>query len=140
MNLYCSFALDCDLTTDATPPEIKQLLSGWADAVWTAGERFGTISCQKNGRTYEITTHRAEAYSPDSRNPDVVFSTDISMDLSRRDFTINAMALELTTDNPELVDPFGGAADLVSRLRTPVNISDFGFKDLAWPFGATKVR
>ncbi len=114
--------LDFDLTTDATPPEIKQLLSGWADAVWTAGERFGTISCQKNGRTYEITTHRAEAYSPDSRNPDVVFSTDISMDLSRRDFTINAMALELTTDNPELVDPFGGAADLVSRvLRTPLS-------------------
>ena len=109
-------ALDFDLTTDATPQEIKNLLAGWADAVWTAGERFGTISCQKNGRTYEITTHRAEAYSPDSRKPDVEFSTDITTDLSRRDFTINAMALELTTENPVLVDPFGGATDLVSRV------------------------
>jgi poly(A) polymerase len=52
----------------------------------------------------------------------VEFSTDISTDLSRRDFTINAMALELTTDNPVLVDPFGGAADLVSKvLRTPLS-------------------
>lgn len=114
--------LDFDLTTDATPPQIKSLLSGWADAVWTAGERFGTISCQKNGRTYEITTHRAEAYSPDSRKPEVQFSLDINTDLSRRDFTVNAMALEITADQPVLVDPFGGAADLIARvLRTPLS-------------------
>ena len=114
--------LDFDLTTDATPPQIKELLSGWADAVWTAGERFGTISCQKNGRTYEITTHRAEAYSPDSRKPEVQFSLDINTDLSRRDFTINAMALEITAEQPILVDPFGGATDLIARvLRTPLS-------------------
>ena len=114
--------LDFDLTTDATPPQIKELLSGWADAVWTAGERFGTISCQKNGRTYEITTHRAEAYSPDSRKPEVQFSLDINTDLSRRDFTVNAMALEVTADQPVLVDPFGGATDLIARvLRTPLS-------------------
>lgn len=114
--------LDFDLTTDATPPQIKELLSGWADAVWTAGERFGTISCQKNGRTYEITTHRAEAYSPDSRKPEVQFSLDINTDLSRRDFTVNAMALEITAEQPVLVDPFGGATDLIARvLRTPLS-------------------
>ena len=114
--------LDFDLTTDATPPQIKELLSGWADAVWTAGERFGTISCQKNGRTYEITTHRAEAYSPDSRKPEVQFSLDINTDLSRRDFTVNAMALEITAEQPILVDPFGGATDLIARvLRTPLS-------------------
>ena len=117
--------LDFDLTTDALPEQTKKLVSGWADAVWNAGERFGTISLQKDGRTYEITTHRAEAYSPDSRKPDVQFSLDIGTDLSRRDFTVNAMALEITADAPELVDPFGGVADLLSKtLRTPLSPSE----------------
>ena len=117
--------LDFDLTTDALPEQTKKLVAGWADAVWTAGERFGTISMQKDGRTYEITTHRAEAYSPDSRKPDVQFSLDIGTDLSRRDFTVNAMALEITADAPDLVDPFGGVADLLSKtLRTPLSPSE----------------
>lgn len=117
--------LDFDLTTDALPEQTKKLVAGWADAVWTAGERFGTISMQKDRRTYEITTHRAEAYSPDSRKPDVQFSLDIGTDLSRRDFTVNAMALELTADAPELVDPYGGVADLMSKtLRTPLSPSE----------------
>ena len=117
--------LDFDLTTDALPEQTKKLVAGWADAVWTAGERFGTISLQKDRRTYEITTHRAEAYSTDSRKPDVQFSLDIGTDLSRRDFTVNAMALELTADAPELVDPYGGVADLLSKtLRTPLSPSE----------------
>jgi poly(A) polymerase len=121
--------VDFDFTTNARPEETKRFLTGWADAVWTTGERFGTISAQKNGRTYEITTHRAEAYSPDSRKPDVEFSDDIATDLSRRDFTINAMALEVTSDVPELVDPYGGAADLMSRtLRTPLS-PEISFSD-----------
>lgn len=115
-------AVDFDFTTDAKPSETKRLLTQWADTVWTTGERFGTISAQKNGRTYEITTHRAEAYSPDSRKPEVEFSDNIATDLSRRDFTINAMALEVTSEVPELVDPYGGAADLIGRvLRTPLS-------------------
>ena len=113
---------DFDFTTDARPEEIKSIISGWADAVWTPGERFGTISAQKGARTYEITTHRAEAYSPESRKPDVEFSTKIEDDLSRRDFTVNAMALEITTDAPVLVDPYGGLADLMAKvLRTPLS-------------------
>jgi poly(A) polymerase len=112
--------IDFDLTTDARPDEIEAIVSGWADAVWTQGKRFGTIGCRKAGRDYEITTHRAEAYAPDSRKPEVVFGDDIETDLSRRDFTVNAMALSLP--EPELIDPFGGAVDLAAkRLRTPLS-------------------
>lgn len=114
--------MDFDATTTATPEETKKLVAGIADAVWTQGERFGTIGLKVGERVYEITTHRAEAYSPESRKPDVVFAPDIETDLSRRDFTINAMALELTGDAPVLVDPYGGAADLMTRtLRTPLS-------------------
>jgi len=113
---------DFDVTTDAVPAEIKACLQGWADAIWTQGERFGTIGAKKGERIYEITTHRAEVYHDDSRKPDVVFADEIETDLSRRDFTVNAMALELTSATPTLVDPFGGAADLVTHtLRTPLS-------------------
>ena len=114
--------VDLDATTDARPAVIKRLLDGWADAIWSQGERFGTIGAKRGGITFEITTHRAEAYRPESRKPDVAFADAIEIDLSRRDFTVNAMALELTTATPSLVDPFGGATDLVTRtLRTPLS-------------------
>ena len=113
---------DFDATTSARPPDIKRCLEGWADAIWTQGERFGTIGAKKGDRIYEITTHRAEAYADDSRKPHVDFADEIEVDLSRRDFTVNAMALELTTATPTLVDPFGGASDLVTlTLRTPLS-------------------
>jgi len=111
---------DLDLTTDARPDAIEEIVGGWADAVWTQGKRFGTIGCRHGQRVYEITTHRAEAYSPDSRKPEVSFGDDVAADLSRRDFTINAMALRL----PEmtLLDPFDGLGDLAGgRLRTPLD-------------------
>jgi poly(A) polymerase len=122
---------DIDLTTDARPAEIKRCLDGWADSLWTQGERFGTIGARRESgaassatapRTYEITTFRAEAYADDSRKPHVTFADHIDADLSRRDFTVNAMALELTGGaTPTLVDPFGGAVDLAARaLRTPL--------------------
>jgi poly(A) polymerase len=111
---------DFDCTTDARPAEIKAIVGPMAEAVWDQGERFGTIGCRIAGRPYEITTHRAEAYSPDSRKPDVVFSDRIEADLSRRDFTVNAMALSLP--DAQLVDPFDGARDLAERrLRTPLS-------------------
>src|SRR5918998_6374832 len=61
--------IDLDFTTDARPDDIERIVSGWADAVWTQGKRFGTIGAAKGDRRYEITTHRAEAYRPDSRKP-----------------------------------------------------------------------
>jgi len=112
-------ARDLDFTTDARPDEIEAIVGGWADAVWTQGKRFGTIGFSKDGRVHEVTTHRAEAYSPDSRKPDVVFADVVEADLSRRDFTVNAMALRLP--EAELIDPFDGVGDLAaSRLRTPL--------------------
>ncbi|HML00009.1 MAG TPA: CCA tRNA nucleotidyltransferase [Acidimicrobiales bacterium] len=111
---------DFDLTTDARPDESEHILRGWADTVWTAGKRFGTIGAARAGQIYEITTHRAEAYVPDSRKPEVVFGDSVEVDLSRRDFTVNAMALSLPDMN--LIDPYGGIDDLAAkRLRTPLD-------------------
>ncbi len=113
--------LDFDFTTDARPAQIKAVLAGFADAIWTQGERFGTIGAKRGERIYEITTHRADSYQDDSRKPDVEFADAVEADLSRRDFTINALALELTASSPTLVDPHGGAVDLMTRtLRTPL--------------------
>src|SRR5205823_2253127 len=122
-----SIELDLDFTTDARPDEIESLVAGWADAVWLQGQRFGTVGVKKGDRRLEITTHRAEAYVPESRKPDVVFSDDVVTDLSRRDFTVNAMALALP--DVELIDPFGGLDDLgARRLRTPL-APDESFND-----------
>jgi poly(A) polymerase len=110
---------DYDLTTDARPEQTMAVLDGWADAVWEQGRAFGTIGARKGGITYEVTTHRAEAYRADSRKPHVTYADDVEVDLSRRDFTVNAMALRLP--DPQLIDPYGGAADLAAgRLRTPL--------------------
>jgi poly(A) polymerase len=115
---------DIDLTTDARPERTTELVRGWADAVWDQGARFGTVGLKKGDTLFEVTTHRAEAYSPDSRKPDVSFADEVESDLSRRDFTVNAMALRVTgaaDEAPELIDPFGGVADLAaSVLRTPL--------------------
>jgi poly(A) polymerase len=110
---------DLDLTTDARPDETRAVLDGWADAVWTQGAAFGTIGARKGEALFEITTHRAEAYREDSRKPHVVYADDVTEDLSRRDFTVNAMALRLP--DVELIDPYGGVADLgAGVLRTPL--------------------
>ena len=111
---------DTDITTDARPDVIERVVKGWADAVWLQGERFGTVGARKGDEVFEITTFRAEIYRSDSRKPEVTFSDDIETDLSRRDFTINAVAIAL--DEQELIDPHHGLDDLVARrLRTPLS-------------------
>jgi poly(A) polymerase len=119
--------VDLDLTTDARPEVTKKILARWADAVWSQGQAFGTIGARRGETRFEVTTHRAEAYRADSRKPHVTFSDDIAEDLSRRDFTVNAMALRVP--DVELVDPYGGIADLAAgRLRTPLS-PDVSFND-----------
>lgn len=111
---------DVDLTTDARPKAIKAAIARSADSIWTQGERFGTIGAMVGDHAFEITTHRAESYDPMSRKPVVSFGDDLETDLSRRDFTINAMAIDVAT--AVLSDPFGGRADLWEhRLRTPLD-------------------
>ena len=118
---------DVDLTTDAEPPDIKRLVRDWFEALWTQGERFGTIGGKVGDRVYEITTHRAEVYTSDSRKPGVEFSKAIVDDLSRRDFTVNAMAWKVP--GRELIDPYGGQDDLAAKvLRTPLD-PDISFSD-----------
>jgi poly(A) polymerase len=110
---------DVDLATDARPYEVRKLLDGWADHLWLQGERFGTVGAEKDGVHLEVTTYRGDVYRPESRKPTVTFAERIEDDLARRDFTINAMALQLPV--PVLIDPHDGAADLAGhRLRTPV--------------------
>lgn len=110
---------DLDFATSAAPADTEALLRGWADAVWLTGARFGTISAEKGSYKLEITTFRADAYTLDSRHPEVTYARDVETDLSRRDFTINAMALSLPEQR--FVDPFGGLGDLRDGLlRTPV--------------------
>ncbi|MDQ4107475.1 MAG: CCA tRNA nucleotidyltransferase [Actinomycetota bacterium] len=118
---------DADFATDASPAETSRLLRGWAEAQYLVGVRFGTVGARRHGRVLEITTFREERYPEDERKPAVTFAKDIQTDLSRRDFTINAMAVRLP--DAEFVDPFEGVRDLAAkRLDTPLD-PEIAFSD-----------
>ena len=129
-------APDVDLTTNATPDQILELIKGKVDTHWEIGKEFGTIGCRIGNDQIEITTYRADSYDQDSRKPEVRFGTDLVEDLQRRDFTVNSMALRL----PErvFVDPFGGLRDLMDQvLKTPGKPEDsFGDDPLRMMRGA----
>jgi poly(A) polymerase len=109
---------DFDLTTDAPPDRILAVVRDWADKVWQIGIDFGTVGLRKGGFTFEITTYRSDSYDRTSRKPVVSYGRSLEDDLARRDFTVNAMAARLP--GHEVVDPFGGLADLQAKvLRTP---------------------
>ncbi len=115
---------DLDFATGAKPDEIEEIVRPWASELYLAGKRFGTIGAIRDGLIYEITTYRSEVYPDDSRKPDVVFSDDIEEDLTRRDFTVNAMAIRIPPDEgtPQMIDPTGGLDDLQAGvLRTPLD-------------------
>lgn len=165
---------DVDLTTDATPDEIRRLVKRVRpDAVYDVGAKFGTIgiifrrpaplapspplsplsprapspplseqaapatesrdAAGESSRStagddvVEITTFRSEAYVDGTRKPVVAFGTSLEEDLSRRDFTMNAMAQDLVTD--ALYDPFDGAADIAQRLIRAVGDAPARFRD-----------
>ncbi|MEU8412477.1 MULTISPECIES: CCA tRNA nucleotidyltransferase [Amycolatopsis] len=109
---------DLDFTTDARPDQVLKIVSAWGDAVWDVGIAFGTVGVTKQGMTLEITTFRADSYDRVGRNPEVTFGDSIEGDLLRRDFTVNAMAIDLA--NKTFVDPHGGLQALQDKvLDTP---------------------
>ncbi len=117
---------DLDFCTSARPEQFEPILRKFGrDGFWDMGRKFGTLGAMRRRADgtevqVEVTTYRTDAYNPDSRKPEVAYGDTLEGDLSRRDFTVNAMALRV----PELefVDPFGGANDLAKGvLRTPVD-------------------
>lgn len=111
-------AQDLDFTTDARPERVRAILTGWAEAIWDTGIAFGTLGARRRGVDVEITTFRADSYDRTSRNPEVRFGDSVIDDLVRRDFTVNAMAVDLV--NRTFVDPYDGLAALSARrLDTP---------------------
>ena len=111
---------DLDCATSARPQQTERILRAWGDACWDIGKEFGTIGARKGETIVEATTYRTEEYEVGSRKPAVVYGDTLEGDLTRRDFTVNAMALRLP--DLELVDPFGGLADMrAGVLRTPVS-------------------
>ncbi|MGK5115639.1 CCA tRNA nucleotidyltransferase [Geodermatophilus sp. CPCC 205506] len=115
---------DLDLTTDARPEQVLELLRGVASSTWNTGIAFGTVGAEVAGVRLEITTFRADRYDRESRNPDVAWGDSLVDDLARRDFTVNAMAVSLGPDRA-VTDPYGGLGDLLAgRLRTPGTAAD----------------
>ncbi|WP_064346743.1 CCA tRNA nucleotidyltransferase [Gardnerella vaginalis] len=117
---------DLDFCTSARPEEFESILRRWGhDGFWDMGRKFGTLGAMRRRPDgtevkVEITTYRSDLYDPDSRKPEVQYGDTLEGDLSRRDFTVNAMALRVP--DLEFVDPFGGANDLAKGvLRTPVD-------------------
>jgi poly(A) polymerase len=109
---------DLDLTTDATPDQVLEMTTGWADKTWTVGIAFGTVGLRKGNSLFEITTYRSEQYGVTSRKPEVQYGRSLEEDLGRRDFTINAMAARLP--GYDIVDPYRGFDALREKvLRTP---------------------
>jgi poly(A) polymerase len=109
---------DLDFTTDARPDVVQRLLARWADRQWDTGIAYGTVGAIRRGQSVEITTFRADSYDRRTRNPIVQFGDSIEGDQLRRDFTINAMALELPSRR--FVDPFDGMGALAAQaLDTP---------------------
>jgi poly(A) polymerase len=114
---------DLDFTTDARPERVRELLTGWAETIWDTGIAFGTLGAYRRGTTVEITTFRADSYDRVGRNPEVDFGDSIDADLVRRDFTVNAMAIELPART--FVDLHDGMGDLAGeRLDTPAAPED----------------
>lgn len=117
---------DYDFTSSARPEQFEPILREWGhDGFWDMGRKFGTLGAKRrlsNGHdlSAEVTTYRSDQYDRNSRKPEVNYGDSLEGDLSRRDFTINCMAVRLPS--MELVDPYDGQGDLRKRLlRTPID-------------------
>lgn len=118
---------DLDFTSSARPGEIQALLEGWADSLWDTGIEFGTVGASRGGVQLEITTFRADLYDGVTRNPEVTFGDSIEDDLIRRDFTVNAVAVELPS--LQFVDPCGGLAALDDAMLDTPQVPEISFRD-----------
>ncbi|PJA22998.1 CCA tRNA nucleotidyltransferase [Candidatus Beckwithbacteria bacterium CG_4_10_14_0_2_um_filter_47_25] len=113
---------DWDFTTNATPEQIQKL---FPDSFYD--NRFGTVGVKFDEQVLEITTYRSESGYSDRRRPDrVKWGKTIAEDLTRRDFTVNAMAL---TDKLEIIDPFHGQKDLKQKIIRAVGQADKRFNE-----------
>ena len=121
---------DLDFTTDARPEDSMKILKSWTDATWDTGIAYGTVAGKKGDVTAEITTFRKDSYSEKSRKPEVEYGDSLEGDLRRRDFTVNAMALEIGEKENIFVDPFGGLKDLAAKkIRTPISAEELFSED-----------
>lgn len=117
---------DIDMATDALPDVTMRILnSAGFTKIYTVGIEYGTVGVHVGNQTIEITTFRGEVYPTASRKPQVTFGKLLIEDLSRRDFTINAMARDALTG--EVFDPFGGCEDLKRRVVRCVGCDDCRF-------------
>nr|WP_205906877.1 CCA tRNA nucleotidyltransferase [Corynebacterium stationis] len=121
---------DLDFTTEARPEVVHEILDGWAETTWDTGIEFGTVSAVYKGQQIEITTFRADLYDGDSRNPEVTFGNTLDDDLIRRDFKVNAMAIELRADGTrEFFDPMEGLKDLQAGIMDTPDAPELSFRD-----------
>lgn len=121
---------DLDFTTPAGPDVVKEILDEWAETVWDTGIDFGTVSAAYKGQQFEITTFRSDSYDGQSRNPEVVYGDTLEGDLVRRDFKVNAMAIELLADASfTFHDPLHGLQDVADRVLDTPDKPEISFHD-----------
>ena len=118
---------DFDFTTNASPEDSLGLLKKKGYKTTEIGKAFGTIETTIEKCSIHITTYREDTYGKDSRKPEVQTSNNLDTDLSRRDFTINALAYDMSKN--EIIDPYSGLKDLSEGIiRTP-DSPDISFSD-----------
>jgi tRNA nucleotidyltransferase (CCA-adding enzyme) len=114
---------DYDFATPLLPDDIEERVKASGRRAYITGKRFGTVGFKFEDKFVEVTTFRSEVYGK-SRKPEVEFVGSLTEDLSRRDFTINAMA-----QSDKLIDPFGGKADLDAKIIRAVGNPTIRFKE-----------
>lgn len=116
---------DFDYATSLSPDEVEAKIREAGKHAYSIGKKFGTIGMRIDGQLVEVTTFRAETYQEGSRKPSVEFVADITADMSRRDFTINAIAKR----GERYIDPFGGRLDLLERVIKAVGRPQDRYKE-----------
>ena len=122
MGRVCS---DYDFTTPLVPDRIEAAVREAGRKPYLIGKKYGTVGFKADGRLVEVTTFRSEVYPDNTRKPEVVFLEDLAADLARRDFTINAIAMQAE----QVIDLFGGQADIEARVIRAVGNPRERFKE-----------